>query len=211
MVLSLIRQQLPGVCDGVLSRTSFRTSRLQGPDAYIIFRHTYNGGPSRIRTDNPLNANQMLSQLELWAHMVGDVESRLTTSLPPTGVFLPHKLLAQFILILTARTIVLLIACAQRPGHNFISFPAILKLVKGFIYIAGFTQKAGPIKEWVIFQIVDIPEKNYLNIWAGFTPEHRCYSRANHGGRNSRTRTYDFWSPRPAFYQLNYISINKPS
>ena len=115
MVLSLIRQQLPG-------------------------------GPSRIRTDNPLGANEMLSQLELWAHMVGDVESRLTTSLPPTGAFLPHKLLAWFILILTARTIVLLIVRAQRPGHNFISFPAILKLVKGFIYISGFTQKAGPIK-----------------------------------------------------------------
>ena len=26
---------------------------------------------------------------ELWAHMVGDVGYRLTTSLPPTGAFLP--------------------------------------------------------------------------------------------------------------------------
>ena len=33
-----------------------------------FWQFSFSGGPSRIRTDNPLGANEMLSQLELWAH-----------------------------------------------------------------------------------------------------------------------------------------------
>lgn len=43
--------------------------------SYLTAVNVY-GGPSRIRTDNPLRAKQMLSHLELWAH-IGSRERRL--------------------------------------------------------------------------------------------------------------------------------------
>ena len=58
--------------------------------------------------------------------MVGEVESRL----PLFSLWWERSYLINYSpkSITTARTIVLLIARAQQPGHNFISFPAILQL-----------------------------------------------------------------------------------
>ena len=55
--------------------------------------------------------------------MVGDVDSRLTTSLPPTGVFLPHKLLA--------KKIEFVMLCPIVDIKPFTSFPVSKCLVTG--------------------------------------------------------------------------------
>ena len=65
-----------------------------------------------------------------------------------------------------------------------------------------FTVRFRPYRDWVgwlppvsstnvsnFLGYFDIPERNILNTWAGFSPEHRCYSRANHGGDSYGTRT----------------------